>query len=157
MDLHDYVRIMRRNWILILVLLIAGIAGGSGYAALQHPKYQASTQLYVSVRTEGAATGDLVQGQTFARQMVTSYADIVGTALILDPVIQKLHLDTTSAQLASQVVATTPLNTVLINISVVDTDAERSAKIANAVAKSFTDAIQGTLEKPTGGTTASCR
>ncbi|MDQ4214285.1 polysaccharide biosynthesis tyrosine autokinase [Microbacterium sp. ASV81] len=150
MDLHDYVRILRKNWILILIVVV-GVAGGAGYAALQHPKYNASTQLYVSVRTEGAATGDLVQGQTFARQMVTSYADIVGTALILAPVIQKLNLDTTSAQLAKQVTATTPLNTVLIDISVVDGDADRAAKIANAVAVSFTDAIQSTLEKPTGG------
>ena len=146
MELRDYVRILHKNWILILILLVLGLAGGAGYAALQAPKYVASTQLYVSVRTEGAATGDLVQGTTFARQMVTSYVDVVNTALVLDPVIEKLGLDTTVGALAPRVSATTPLNTVLIDISVTDGDADRAAKITNAVAESFTTVVQGKLE-----------
>lgn len=149
MELRDYVRVLHRNWILILVLLIVGLAGGAGYAALQQPKYVASTQLYVSVRTEGAATGDLVQGTTFARQMVTSYVDVVGTALVLEPVIEELDLDDSVSSLSGRISATTPLNTVLIDISVTDGDPEQVAAIANAVATSFQDAVQTTLEQPT--------
>ncbi|MBN6190655.1 MULTISPECIES: polysaccharide biosynthesis tyrosine autokinase [unclassified Microbacterium] len=148
MELRDYVRILHRNWILILVLLLLGLAGGAGYAALQQPKYVASTQLYVSVRTEGAATGDLVQGTTFARQMVTSYVDVVGTALVLEPVIEELGLDDSVAELSGRITATTPLNTVLIDVSATDGDPERAAEIANAVAVSFQDAVQNTLEQP---------
>ncbi|WP_136055511.1 polysaccharide biosynthesis tyrosine autokinase [Microbacterium sp. K24] len=148
MELRDYVRILHRNWILILVLLILGLAAGGGYAALQQPKYVASTQLYVSVRTEGAATGDLVQGTTFARQMVTSYVDVVGTALVLEPVIDELGLDESVGGLSSRVVATAPLNTVLIDITVTDREADKAADIANAVAASFQDAVQDTLEQP---------
>lgn len=141
-------RVLHRNWVLILVLLILGLAGGTGYAALQQPKYVASTQLYVSVRTEGAATGDLVQGTTFARQMVTSYVDVVGTALVLEPVIEELALTDSVAGLSGRITATTPLNTVLIDISVTDGDPEQAADIANAVATSFQDAVQQTLEQP---------
>ncbi|KJL29289.1 polysaccharide biosynthesis tyrosine autokinase [Microbacterium oxydans] len=148
MELRDYIRILQKNWIVILVLLIVGLAGGGAYAYLQAPKYVTSTQLYVSVRTEGAATGDLVQGTTFARQMVTSYVDTIGTALVLDPVIEELGLDLTARQLAGKVSASTPLNTVMINITVTDTDPERAAKIANQTAVSFTDAVQNTLERP---------
>lgn len=148
MELRDYVRILHRNWILILILLILGLAAGAGYAALQQPKYVASTQLYVSVHTEGAATGDLVQGTTFARQMVTSYVDVVSTALVLEPVIDELGLDDSVAGLSDRVTATTPLNTVLIDITVTDGDAEQAADIANTVASSFQDAVQETLEQP---------
>ncbi|WP_394815666.1 YveK family protein, partial [Clavibacter michiganensis] len=102
----------------------------------------------VSVRTEGAATGDLVQGTTFARQMVTSYVDVVNTALVLDPVIDELGLDTTVAGLASRVTATTPLNTVLIDISVTDGDPKQAAEITNAIAESFAGVVQSTLEQP---------
>jgi succinoglycan biosynthesis transport protein ExoP len=147
-ELRDYVRILHRNWILILVLLILGLAGGAGYAAMQEPKYTASTQLYVSVRTEGAATGDLVQGTTFARQMVTSYVDVVGTALVLGPVIEELDLKDSVAGLSGRVTATTPLNTVLIDITTTDRDPDQAAAIANAVASSFQDAVQNTLEQP---------
>ena len=148
MELRDYLRILHKNWILLLVLLVAGLAGGAGYAFLQTPKYEASTQLYVSVRTEGAATGDLVQGTTFARQMVASYVDVIPTALVLDPVIEELGLDATAGELAAQVSASTPLNTVLIDISVTDEDAEQAAAIADATAASFAQAVQTTLEKP---------
>ncbi|WP_341975750.1 polysaccharide biosynthesis tyrosine autokinase [Microbacterium sp. LWO13-1.2] len=155
MELRDYVRILHKNWILILVLLLLGLGGGTAYALLQQPKYVASTQLYVSVRTEGAATGDLVQGTTFARQMVTSYVDVVGTALVLEPVIEELNLDTSVAALSSRISASTPLNTVLIDIAVTDGDADTAADIANEVAKSFSAAVQGTLEQPAAeGTTS---
>jgi len=147
-ELRDYVRILHKNWILLLILLVLGLAGGAGYALMQAPKYNASTQLYVSVRTEGAATGDLVQGTTFARQMVTSYVDFVDTALVLDPVIDELGLDMTVAQLAGRVTATTPLNTVLIDISVTDGDPKQAAELANAIAESFGNVVQGTLEQP---------
>ncbi|WP_435743037.1 polysaccharide biosynthesis tyrosine autokinase [Microbacterium sp. PMB16] len=148
MELRDYVRVLHRNWILILVLLLLGLAGGAGYAAMQEPKYTASTQLYVSVRTEGAATGDLVQGTTFARQMVTSYVDVVGTALVLEPVIEELGLDDSVSGLSGRVTATTPLNTVLIDITATDRDPDQAAAIANTVASSFQDAVQNTLEQP---------
>ncbi|MFJ2550892.1 polysaccharide biosynthesis tyrosine autokinase [Microbacterium sp. NPDC087591] len=148
MELRDYIRILQKNWIAILVLLLVGLAGGGAYAYLQAPKYVTSTQLYVSVRTEGAATGDLVQGTTFARQMVTSYVDTIGTALVLDPVIEELGLDMTARQLAGRISASTPLNTVMINISVTDTDPKRAAAIADQTAISFTDAVQNTLERP---------
>nr|WP_218844831.1 polysaccharide biosynthesis tyrosine autokinase [Microbacterium pseudoresistens] len=132
----------------MLVLLVLGLAGGAGYAMMQTPKYVSSTQLYVSVRSEGAATGDLVQGTTFARQMVTSYANIIGTALVLDPVIDDLRLDTTVGQLAGTITASAPLNTVTLEISATDSDPEMAAKIADAVAESFSDAVQNTLERP---------
>ncbi|MGX1793238.1 polysaccharide biosynthesis tyrosine autokinase [Microbacterium sp. NPDC055312] len=155
MELRDYVRILHKNWILLVVLLLVGLAGGAGYALMQAPKYTASTQLYVSVRTEGAATGDLVQGTTFARQMVTSYVDVVDTALVLEPVIEELGLDLTVAQLAARVSASTPLNTVLIDIAVTEGDRDEAAEIANAIAESFGSVVQGTLEQPTGAEASS--
>lgn len=154
MELRDYLRILHRNWVIMLALTLVGLAAGAGYAYLQAPKYVASTQLYVSVRTEGAATGDLVQGTTFARQMVTSYVDVITTALVLEPVIDELNLETTVPALASRVAATTPLNTVMIDLTVTDTDPKLAAAIANQTAASFADAVQDTLEKPSteGGT-----
>ncbi len=155
MELRDYLRILHRNWIVLLALLLVGLGTGTAYALLTPPRYVATTQLYVSVRTEGAATGDLVQGTTFARQVVTSYVDVIPTALVLGPVIDELGLDTSVAGLAQRMSATTPLNTVTIDISVTDTDPELAARIANATAASFTDAVQNTLEKPNAADAAS--
>jgi succinoglycan biosynthesis transport protein ExoP len=149
-ELRDYLRILHKNWIVLLVCLLAGLAGGAAYGLLQTARYEATTQLYVSVRTGGAATGELVQGTTFARQMVTSYVDVINTALVLEPVIDELGLDTTVSELSTRISSSTPLNTVLINVTVTDTDPEQAAAIADATASSFTDAVQNTLEKPDG-------
>lgn len=154
-ELRDYLRILHRNWIVILSLTLVGLASGTAYALLQTPKYQASTQMYVSVRAEGAATSDLVQGTTFARQMVTSYVDVIRTALVLGPVIDELDLELTVDQLSGQVTASTPTNTVLINVTATETDPQLAADIANATAASFADAVQNTIERPADGDSAS--
>lgn len=149
MELNDYIRILRKSWLLILLLAILGGAVGMTASLLQQPTYQSSAKLYVSVRSEGAATGDLVQGSSFARQIVTSYAEIATTAIVLDPVIAALDLDMTSTELAESVTATAPLNTVGITITVSDGDPARAAQIADAVAASLTDVVETILEAPT--------
>jgi succinoglycan biosynthesis transport protein ExoP len=150
-ELRDYIRILHKNWIIILALLLVGAGAGAAYSFAQTPEYRSSTSLYVSVRSEGAATGDLVQGTNFARQIVASYVDVVPTALVLQPVIDDLGLSgETVATLAKRVSAEAPVNTVNISISVTDTVPRRAADIANAIAVSLTDAVQNTLEKPSG-------
>lgn len=146
MELRDYIRILHKNWILILVLTVVGAAAGGIYSLLQTPKYQSTTQLYVSVRSEGAATGDLVQGTTFARQIVVSYVDVVNTALVLEPVIEQLSLDMTVPELSRQIAASAPLNTVMIDITATDPDPEQAAAIADATATSLAHAVENTLE-----------
>ena len=149
-ELRDYLRILHRSWVLVLATTLLGLLIAGGYSLFVSPKYQATTQMFVSVRTEGAATGDLVQGGTFARQVVASYVDIVNTAIVLDPVIEQLGLDQTTAQLATQISASSALNTVNIEITATDENPEQAAAIANATAASFTNVVQDVLEKPEG-------
>ena len=114
-ELRDYVRILHKSWVLIVASMLLGIGVAALYSIVVTPKYEAATELYVSVRSgDSAASGDLVQGTNFARQAVTSYVDVVDSAIVLDRVIAQLELDQTSAQLAEQIEASSPLNTVLI-------------------------------------------
>ncbi|GAA4379016.1 polysaccharide biosynthesis tyrosine autokinase [Agromyces bauzanensis] len=151
MELRDYVRILHKSWVLVLACLLLGIGAAAVYSILVTAKYEATTELYVSVRSgDSAATGDLVQGTNFARQAVTSYVDVVDSAIVLDRVIEQLALDTTSGELAAKVEASSPLNTVLIEIVVTDSDPEAAAEIANAVGSNFADVVVNDLEKPEG-------
>ena len=100
MELRDYVRILHKHWVLIVACLLLGVAAAAAYSIVVTPKYVATTELYVSVRSgDSAVTGDLVQGTNFARQAVTSYVDVVDSAIVLDRVIGELQLDTSSAEL----------------------------------------------------------
>lgn len=147
MHLRDYLALARRNWLLIVSCTAIGIALGAISALTAPTMYQATTQLYISVRNTGAAT-DLAQSTAYARQAVTSYVEVVPTALVLEPVIEELGLDETPGELARRVSAAAPLNTQVISITVRDSDPSQAAQVANAAGESFQTAVATALERP---------
>ena len=151
MELKDYLRIFHKSWILILTLTLVGVGVAAAAAIATTPSYIASTQLYVSVKSSGdAGSGELVAGTSFAQQAVTSYVDVVNSAIVLDKVIADLQLDLTAAKLAEMVESSSPLNTVLIDVTVTNSDPVLAAKIANAVGQNFSKIVVDQLEKPDG-------
>jgi capsular exopolysaccharide synthesis family protein len=157
LELRDYLRILHRNWILILALTVLGGAGAFGWSLVQAPSYEASTQLYVSVRSDSSGVSELAQGTSFARQAVVSFVDVVDSAIVLDRVIDDLNLKTTAQQLASTIDASSPQNSVIITVKVSNPDAELAASIANSVGSNFAEVVVNQLEKPEGETASLVR
>lgn len=52
MELREYVRILLKNWVLIVAITLIGICAAAGVSLLMKPTYEASTQMFVSVRTD---------------------------------------------------------------------------------------------------------
>lgn len=150
MDLRDYFRILRRNWIWITTFSLLGVLFGGAASIIVQPTYTSETQLFVAIQNSGSVQ-ELQQGNTFSQARVQSYVRTVTTPLVLQPAIDRLGLATNTQELASRVKASTDLDTVIINIGVSDTSAVRAAATAQAVASSLIEAIDN-LEKPkTGG------
>ncbi|MCJ1714084.1 polysaccharide biosynthesis tyrosine autokinase [Curtobacterium sp. VKM Ac-2922] len=147
MDFHLLMTLLRRGWLIILVATLAGIGAGAALVATTTPQYRASTSLYVSVKGGNTST-DLVQGGSAAEQKVQTFASVARSALVLQPVIDELGLHTGVVDLARQVEAQSPIDSVLVTIAVTDTSAERSAAIANAVAAQLRHVVTDRLEKP---------
>lgn len=151
MELRDYLRILHKNWIIILICTLAGVAAGAGASMLMTPKYEATAELYVSVRSsDSSVAGELVQGTNFARQAVQSYTTVVNKEIVTSRVVEELGLDQSPSELAKQITATNQLDTVLIEVTVTDDDPVLAASIANSVASNFIDVIVNELEKPEG-------
>ncbi|MHB1472926.1 MAG: tyrosine-protein kinase domain-containing protein [Dermatophilaceae bacterium] len=140
MELKDYIRIIRKRWRIIVAAMLVVLAGAALATALSPKVYQAQTRLFVST-SGGNDSGALLQGSSFTQQRVKSYADVITTPKVLDPVIQTLRLDTTAAKLGSQITATVPLDTVLIEVAVTNTDPRVAAEVADAVGKQFTNTV----------------
>lgn len=149
MDLRDYLRILRRNWVLIVAITLAGLLAGGAASLLAKPTYAAETQLFVAIQNSGSVQ-ELQQGNNFSQARVQSYVKTVESPIVLQPVIDSLGLSMTSDELASRVKAGTDLNTVLLNISVTDESAVQAAAIAQAVGDSLIKAVD-TLERPRNG------
>lgn len=150
MDLRDYLRIFRRNWILVVSCALCGLLVGAGVSVTSRPTYTAETQLFVAIQSSGSIQ-ELQQGNTFSQARVASYIKTVDSPVVLQPAIDELGLATTATELANRVKASSEVNTVLINIAVEDSSPVQAAAIAQAVSRSLVNAID-TLEKPkTGG------
>lgn len=140
MELKDYLRVIRQRWISIVAAALIGLALAAGYTFLQTPQYQAKSQLFVSVKA-GASAADVSQGNAFAEKRVTSYVSLAASPRVLEAVAQELSLSGGARALAGKVVATTPAQTVLIDITATDPNPQQAAKIANSSAKQLITAV----------------
>jgi non-specific protein-tyrosine kinase len=151
-DLRDYLNVLRKRWHVILLATLVCVGAAGAMAFMQKPTYQANAQLFVSVNEPGDQSQVYQQGLA-AAQRVKSYADIVDSPQVTDAVQNQLHLGLTSGQIAAEVTADNPLDTVLLNLHVRDTDPARAAAIANAVADQFGKLVND-LETPQGSATS---
>ncbi|HEX8972409.1 polysaccharide biosynthesis tyrosine autokinase [Oryzihumus sp.] len=140
MELQDYVRVIRKRWRIIAAATLVVIAGAAAVTVVSPPTYEAQTQLFVSTSGTADAT-QLLQGSNFTQQRVKSYADVITSPRVLNPVIDQLHLKVTADDLAKNITATVPLDTVLIQVAVDDRNAEQAARIADALGKQFTTTV----------------
>lgn len=142
MELRDYIRIIRKEWIWIVILALVGLGTGSAYTFVKSPSYSATSIVFVSTQADGGSAADLLQGNTYTQDRVTSYANLVQTPAVLLPVITALGLSSTPGALAKNVSATSPLNTTLIDITAKAGSARLSADLANAAATSLSTVVQ---------------
>ncbi|WP_062521707.1 polysaccharide biosynthesis tyrosine autokinase [Demequina silvatica] len=142
MELQDYLRILRKNWIMIVLLMLVGAGAGLTYSMLATPTYAASAKVFVST-SAGSTVADLAQGNSFTQQRVKTYADLINTAAVLQPTIDDLHLDLSVADLRAKVAATSPLNTSVIDIAVTDSDPVFAASLATESANQLIHVVEG--------------
>jgi capsular exopolysaccharide synthesis family protein len=149
LELKSYIHVIRKRWQIIVAVMLTVLAAATLATALSPKVYEAKTRLFVS--TSGSSdSGALLSGSNFTQQRVKSYADVITTPNVLDPVIRTLRLDTTAAKLGDEITATVPLDTVIIEVAVTNTKPGLAAKIADAVGKQFTRTVAG-LESVTPG------
>lgn len=140
MDANDYLATLRKHWWFILLLSAVGLLVAFAANTVLPTQYTAKTGVFVSA-SRGETTSELVQGSTFTQNLVQSYALLVTTPTVLDPVIEDLELPMSANRLGSMIEADTPLNTVFIEIRVRNADPRLAADIADAVAAQLAEAV----------------
>lgn len=149
MELSDYLRLLRRNWIPASCLILLSVLVSGALATFTPPMYSSKTQLFVAIQNSGSVQ-ELQQGNTFSQARVKSYVETVGTPAVLQPAIDSLGLELTSAQLSKKVSASADLDTVIISISVTDDSPIQAAAVAEAISESLIATVEE-LESPAAG------
>jgi succinoglycan biosynthesis transport protein ExoP len=148
---RNYLLILQRSWILIALIVLVSVATSAVYSLLQTPMYTASVRVFVSTQSSGT-TAELQQGNTYTQQAVKTYADLVTTSAVLQPVIEDFGLTVSPSTLGESVTANARLDTTIIEIVYTDPSAQNSAVIANAIAESFATTVTSLTPEAADGT-----
>jgi capsular exopolysaccharide synthesis family protein len=152
-DLRDYTRLLRRRWRLIALCLLLGLGASAALTYSAHKEYTAKTQLFVSARDSAASASDINSAYTgglFTQQRVKSYTSVLGSQHVADLVRADLGLSETASAIAGKISASAPLDTVLLNVSVTDSDPARAQSIANSIGRIFPHLVDS-IEAPANG------
>jgi polysaccharide biosynthesis transport protein len=153
MELRAYLRVLRHQWVVIVVSIVVCVGIAAGLAFATTPTYESRAQLFVSAAGSANDPGATYQSSLFSQERVLSYAQMVSSPAVLDAVINELQLDETSRELAAKVDASVPTGTVLLNLTARDSSAEQAAAIARALAEQFTKFVLR-LETPPGASSS---
>ncbi|MGU3645865.1 polysaccharide biosynthesis tyrosine autokinase [Microbacterium sp. C23T] len=155
MELTDYIRILRKNWVIIVVATLVGIGVAAAWSLTRTPQYEAQSTVFVSTQS-GSTIQDLQQGSNFTQSRVQTYTNLVTTPIVMNPVIAELGLGMTASELSAEVEASAALNTTLITITVTGPDPVQAADVANALGASLKSVVER-LETPNGTDTSPVR
>lgn len=145
MDLQTYLRILRKHWRMVPLLTLAMVAVAAGVTYLMPKSYESQLQFFVST-VDTSDNSQLAQGSNFLQQRVKSYSQLLTAPVVLEPVAKRVGLKTAAAELANDVTATIPTDTVLIDVTVRSGDPGQAQEIAAAIGDQFPKAIED-LEK----------
>ena len=136
-DLGSYLKVLRRNWWVIVALAVIGIVAAGVFTLASKKTYAATSSVYIGQVTDAngnpmpglssnaRAAVELVQSDAVLKATATQ----VGKGETVARIRSGLAIDTPSQAVKG---ATTAIN--LVNITVTDTKPQRAADAANALA-----------------------
>lgn len=137
-SLQELFKTLRKRLSLIaLITAIAITISGVISFAILTPIYQASTQILVNQSKEDATSPFNTQDIQTNIQLINTYSEIIKSPAILSKVIDELNLDTTPAELYSNITVNSVQNSQVVKIVVLDPDPAQAVDIANVTATVF--------------------
>jgi succinoglycan biosynthesis transport protein ExoP len=121
-----------RPWLVTAGAAVIGLLGGLAYALTVTPVYESSTTVLFSL-IRGTSVSELAEGSSYVRDLVPSYAAVVTTPAVLEPVTRRLDPSQSAQQVAERVSVVHEPGSEIMEIRVRDTSPTRSAELADAI------------------------
>lgn len=136
MDFRTFVRTLVLRWKLVAGALLACLAGAAALTALQTKHYQSSATILISFTPVTTFT-DLYNEADAAQKLLSSYATIARGSTVAQRAVDKLHVPMSADALAGATRVEFVPDSMLFTVTVTDTDPNRVAALAGAVADQF--------------------
>jgi capsular exopolysaccharide synthesis family protein len=134
MDMADHLGAVRKNWWLVLSMLVLAVGAAGLLTSQQTPKYASSVTFFVSA---SVTTGTALQADEFAQRRINSYVGVLTSERLAQKILDDTGVDLTVSEVSDRISALADTNTVLLAATVTDTNAQRSLKIASAIANNL--------------------
>jgi capsular exopolysaccharide synthesis family protein len=138
MELRDYLRIVRKKARLILLAAVLCPTVALVWSKATIPAYQGTAKLLVVAKTDpNNGITSAYEGALLSQQLLKSFAQILESRAIAEAALQLDPQPLTPGQLQANIHAEPVIETLLIELSVVDTDPIRAKRLTNTVARAF--------------------
>ena len=143
----NLIELARELWSKKVVIILAAVALGMAVLLFSKifvtPQYESTTKFYVLAKQDSSmvTNGDL-QASTL---LTKDYAELIKSRQVTESVISQLNLDMKHEDLLNKLSVTTPADTRIVTISVMDEDPYRASEIANAVRDAAAKQIQNVM------------
>jgi capsular exopolysaccharide synthesis family protein len=146
-DLHNYLQAVRQGWWLVLAIVVIAVGTGGAITLQTAPRYASDVTFFVNTPNQNATA--VYQGSLFTQDRVKSYVDLVSSGRLAQTLAADPSLRLTAGQVSSRISAVNEPNTVLLTVTVTDTDRARGLKLCRALAVAFPALVQQ-IETPPG-------
>jgi capsular exopolysaccharide synthesis family protein len=142
--------VLRRHWFAVVLLTLLGALASGALSFTATPSYTSTASVYFSLPS-GTSGSDLSQGSNYTQSQMLSFAALATQPIVLNPVVDELHLGVTAKQLSNRIQAQASNDTVVIDLSASDTSPTRAADIANSVADHLSKTVVSLSPKTESG------
>lgn len=127
--------------LIVLIFMLIGVIYTVGFVT---PKYTSSTTLLLATSENSTDKSSTITTTdvTLNSKLVSTYSALVQSKSVLRQVISNLGINISEDELKNNITVTQEKDTEIIKISVSNTNANTAEKVANEVAKVFTEKIQ---------------
>ncbi|GAA3201826.1 polysaccharide biosynthesis tyrosine autokinase [Nonomuraea roseoviolacea subsp. carminata] len=143
MDLLYFLRLARKNWLLLVLSLILSVGVALVVTANTPPKYAATITMLFSSHDKKGAFSPAYQVSSLA-QGAQSYANLLTSRRTLSQVTKPEDVERLRDSITAEIVP----GTVILRAMVTDSDPARAAALANALGTRFARMIEQ-IERPT--------
>jgi capsular polysaccharide biosynthesis protein len=146
-ELRHYLAAVREGRKIVVVVLVLAIALGALLAIIQGARYTSTTKLFVATQVESDDPDELLQRNAIAQQRIVSYVEVINGNVFARQIAEEVGYD---FDIEDVQVSVRP-STSVIQVAVVDDDADAAQEIAAAYAEAAPAVLRDLERSDEGG------
>ncbi len=128
LNIGDLLTVLKVRWLVVLLVgILAAVIGFVYSNFFMIPQYRASAKMMVDTRSDTSATISSAQ-LSVAKQLALTFAEVIKTNTVIEPVIDELGLDESYGSVVSKLSIRVIENTQILQLSYIDEDPAKALK-----------------------------